>query len=900
MERSGLYNNEVTKAWSGLQALVRARELDDQSTVKLETIIEGAPFYKIGMAREVQGQPDNVNVHGITSDAKYLIVTYNWSVQSWVVLADTTKWEDPRFAHASMLTHKVNQLKDEINETKRVTSEAQLQESLLRHELERVRANESRTNTRLAFRFRWDWFFVTLVIFLLWLPTGQAQNITKIYHETYQTNSGGHLRETTYDVLKGYAKQILTEFRVKTESGVRNLHMAMLKTWEPDQFFNMVMSYQFISTVMLAVSVLTSERAGTTALVTFVGYVSGWRLASHLPLVSPTNIGICMVTTQMLASMIGFKEQVMVFIVTMTLWLVVIYSSKDDVFLTHLRSMVLVSLANLLAVVVQTKAIPETYVFVSLMVYRITRALNSAMGDKIEIRDASGKIVKTIAGPVLTAGGKVSKFFQSKLKKHSGSPFLVRGDLCKVIGEGGTGIGFRVKNWIVTANHVVGASETARIEYSGSTEVTEVKRRLANKDIVMLKLPTICQSQGTYRTTEPIPTGNLGFTSMNDDGYYAFAITPYTLSGDDIMYALSTHDGSSGSPLTDEHGRVFGVHVSNTGFTAAGKLLIASDLEEDRKPSKKEIAMASEIEELKKQLADFLERQNQDAPKVMQQCETYYNPGPDIVALVREAIKQEMKHLRAELDQKDRGMFSTSEDEDDLPDYVQAKGKTKKGRGGRKLGRHARKAEKRRKAVWSEQEYKEMLDKGFTVSQLRVMAENIRQRMAEEEQEREEEEQRRENNPYNDEDYNHTKAYGEYEDPTPEEQAEIEREWFEYQKNNYDQCQACTTHPWDIPSKFSLVDYPITQSDEDMLEDLEWYEKALNNWTKENIIKEKDSYVFGPKADRKVPVLLWAFLESKFEQKGKLPFSQRKRQKNLKKAQVGASIKATKDQQNSK
>lgn len=201
-------------------------------------------------------------------------------------------------------------------------------------------------------------------------------------------------------------------------------------------------------------------------------------------------------------------------------------------------------------------------------------------------------------------------------------------------------------------------------------------------------------------------------------------------------------------------GRVCGVHVVNTGFSA-GAIIIGHD---DMPPT--EDAKTLELERLRKEIEEL--KKSKEQP--MEQC----NLGTqDIINLIREAISKEMIVLRKEIE---ISMDSDDDDDDDAEGFEQKKkGRNKKYRKvGVRKGGGRNKNKNKKGPVWSEEDYKELVDKGIPTEKLREMADEIREQIEEQRQ------RDMEARIFEDEDYN---PYPEYDD-TEIDPKEIEDEWF--------------------------------------------------------------------------------------------------------------------------
>nr|AOR51906.1 trypsin-like serine protease [Mamastrovirus 5] len=169
--------------------------------------------------------------------------------------------------------------------------------------------------------------------------------------------------------------------------------------------------------------------------------------------------------------------------------------------------------------------------------------------------------------------------------------------------------------------------------------------------------------------------------------------------GDTISYTVPTQDGMSGAPVTDLHGRVLGVHQTNTGFTGGAVVIKTSDVTPPTRPTEDD--MRKQIEDLRKQLEEVNKPQPQE---MLEQS----NSGAEVVSLVREAVRREMDILRQEINQQLM--------------LQKKKGKNKSGGRGN-IRKHVGKVKGRK--YLTEKEYKELLEKGLDREELLDLIDDI-------------------------------------------------------------------------------------------------------------------------------------------------------------------------------
>lgn len=295
------------------------------------------------------------------------------------------------------------------------------------------------------------------------------------------------------------------------------------------------------------------------------------------------------------------------------------------------------------------------YAIVALLVaYRLSRAFTYVFAERVDVKNAEGKVTKTTTAHPNWIG-KVSNmakgFFQSfKQKVRTGvvpTARVIPDALVTIDTKEGQGTGFRVKNYIATAAHVVGSEKTPRATWGGVTAFSHVVYAVPGKDIALLALPQEMQQLPTYKFAKTIEDGPIVLTSLDESGALAVAITEGVRVSDNITYAVLTKNGMSGSPVTNTDGKLLGVHQTNTGFTGGAVIMTDADMPGPKK-SQREL-------ELEKRIADLESQQNP-----MTQC----SATTDLVDLVRIAVQREMEVLRKEISNE----------------FGQAKGKTKRKR----------------------------------------------------------------------------------------------------------------------------------------------------------------------------------------------------------------------------
>lgn len=351
------------------------------------------------------------------------------------------------------------------------------------------------------------------------------------------------------------------------------------------------------------------------------------------------------------------------------------------------RGQLVVFLVLVFNYLVVMMSLPNWLVFSLVVGYRILRVLTFLVAEKVEVRGPDGKVVETRTSMPAWIN-KASNFLQARFHQKirtgiSPTARVIPNGVIVVETQDGSGTGFRCRNYLVTAGHVVTGTETPKIQWAGVTAYSKVVHRVPDKDIAFLAIPQELQDLPSYRLAKKVEDGPVVITSLEDSGALSVAVTEGVIVTDSITYAVQTRNGMSGSPVTNLDGRILAVHQTNTGFTGGAVILTDEDFPQPKK-SAREQQLEARIKELE---------------AAMNQSSNH----EDIVELVRAAVAREFKVLRTELS---------------ATTFTQAKGKNKK--------HHRRRGGKKRRAVWSEEEYKELLEKGFSKSQLRDMAEVLR------------------------------------------------------------------------------------------------------------------------------------------------------------------------------
>lgn len=408
---------------------------------------------------------------------------------------------------------------------------------------------------------------------------------------------------------------------------------------------------------------------------------------------------------------------------------------EDSYFVTYLRAHLIIPAVYTLGYGFAVMGIDPAYTGLVVVILRLMRVLQATTAPYIEVRGVDGKTVTKVP----TGPGIFGNFFQKFKQLRTKMAPMVRVQplaLCRVRVPGSKGTGFFCGNYIVTAGHVVGSETLVEVVWAGHTYQTEVVRHVSGKDIVLLKIPPQCVAVPRYKVAKDPCYDWVCVLAPDGNGAYITSVTNGFGHGDTISYATPTRDGMSGAPVVDQNGHVVGVHQTNTGYTGGAQVLFLSDIEV---PSKQQIEVSelrAEIERLRALLPSENVQETAESAG-LEQCMN----DVDIVHLVRAAVGREVAVLRDELA------------------YGQAKGKTKHGRGFRHNPRTFNrpvpvKGGKKKRKVFTEQEYKELLEAGLDAEKIKELVDEILAREIEE------------------------AGYPEWSDPDEQDDEELEDEWF--------------------------------------------------------------------------------------------------------------------------
>uniref|UniRef100_A0AAU7E2S5 ORF1a protein n=1 Tax=Miniopterus bat astrovirus TaxID=3141885 RepID=A0AAU7E2S5_9VIRU len=662
---------------------------------------------------------------------------------------------------ATTLAEENRKLKRANDQLSQDLATARLDHELCRHEVERLRAQIRQQETPKP-RFNWTQkFLFGLMLGLLLvslIPCSNAQSVTDYQQQTFSTRP---LRpwyqeffEKKVEWLKEAGKAIATIFQLYWVE----MAMFLWSHWIVHMFVFLIMGY------------LRYDNWTPTLILCVLSMWSKYRTNSLIPLAA-CDMGNLMAHC---VGMLLYPFSVpLAALFVLTLVLVNIFYAVfvgDNVYYT-ITGALSVCCCFCINLCCDAIGVPKVIPATAYVLYKVFMCIQHKPATVI-VKDSEGKTVETSniipgkSGFSLWSRFKQWRQNRKKPRTHVDPSFMVPTHAtCVLRSSGGQGTSFRLQNYIVTAKHVVGDDDVVEVIHEGTSHPAQIKYRHPTKDIAFCTLPAALQHLKTMKLAKEWEDGPVSIVMKSGDHIH-FATSMGVRVGDEITYAVSTPDGSSGSPVILPNGRVAGVHVTNTGFSAGAVILTHEDLPPVDSKSQ-------EIEKLKAEL-EKLKAMHQSAPL----------PVEDIVGLVREAIKREMTILRQEL----------AESDNDDAFEQKKKGKNKKARRGvRGAGRN------RLRKVWTEKEYKEMLERGYTHDQLKDMAEEIRRKQEEEE--------------WEDEDPsldvgNDTYGYPTYDDIPDEDEANAA--WFG-QKYSKDSKESRFRQIWDSEYDFPPENVPASE-----------------------------------------------------------------------------------------
>lgn len=679
-----------------------------------------------------------VTASSVTTDNEW--VTYYWTGNTWVQVA--TAPDDRRVILTCALLNENRALKRELSGLKveRMNMESQLTTLAVNHAASRA--------TRASRRSGCCWFFALLVLLLSFLPSITAletssttrsrdpedlvrrnnelnsfimqvldNNYTRSYTDyvvDHHTTVALDLLDRWHIYMNGF-KALDWHFLESTRTPAQRLLLSILRNVTP-------WAWEVV-TVGLAVAILVAENPSPWSILylacaTFTGLRFAMLAIAPFQTQYSTIVALVMSFFYCLDPLVA----VTCLVIHLFVFSLVGLFLKDLDYIMNVRASFLTLLAftgHGLCTLFGVSTGPVTTLVV---LWRIWRLLSiTTTSGSVEVRSEEGKVVsKTPVQPNFLFRFKQALQRMRQVRSVQTPLARVNPDaLCHVSVSGAKGTGFFCANYVITAAHVVGKETAVNVCYKGRNYQTTVKKIL-EKDVALLNLPPGL-TPPRLKISRKHCCDWICVCAPDGDGAYLTAVTEGHEHNGHYSYACPTRDGMSGAPVLDTDGHVLGVHSNNTGYTGGAVRLDLEDVVEPPKPNAKTLALENEVEELKKQIAllqnppaaqpvtDQAPLAPETAPQPTKAAlEQSFHPS-EIVNLIRAAVGREMQIVR-----------------DELNEMKQAKGKTKHGRG-RKHNLVAKAAGKKRQRgpVFTEEEYKEMLDSGIDAEEIRRMAEDM-------------------------------------------------------------------------------------------------------------------------------------------------------------------------------
>nr|QOL71410.1 nonstructural protein [Canine astrovirus] len=644
-----------------------------------------------------------VVITGGLENGNYVTVVHDGD--TWIEINPAYKFEG--LLRVLRMTARNNSLRERLRLSQEEKSKLILDHQLLRHDYERIKSQTSTSSKTKIPMF--VVFVAALIIFLNFAPTTEA---AQAYTSKYtQTGTEG------FSLLDKCAQNVA---RLNNEISLR-LKLALGNVTWSDRYgaikeifyANLLprshwivrlfsfLSYFHIWTIFstcIAVATLTRSTNPIVDIVfLFFAHISKWQLGivPALPYFTTTIVWIAI--TCMGAYVLDPYLAITLTWLQLPFCVVCLSFLSDDKFIEHVRGsfILTVTATSIHTCLVLTGS--TTYCFILLMFFRSLRLLMSSVGNKIEFKDFQGKVVGSISSGTRN---RVWNFIQRMKQVRTGSnPFaIIKPEaLVKIVTDEGCGTGFFCGNDIVTAGHVVGSHRVVEAWYEGSCYQARVRYK-PDKDIAFLALPGDMKPKARYKIAQQPDYSTVVVLAYSSNGLVV-SQAQGQCHGDTISYTVPTQDGMSGAPVTDLHGRVLGVHQTNTGFTGGAVVIKTSDVTPPTRPTEDDLR--KQIEDLRKQLEEVNKPQPQET---LEQS----NSGAEVVSLVREAVRREMDILRQEINQQL---------------MLQKKKGKNKGGGRGNVRKHVGKVKGRK--YLTEKEYKELLEKGLDREELLDLIDDI-------------------------------------------------------------------------------------------------------------------------------------------------------------------------------
>nr|APQ41664.1 ORF1a [Canine astrovirus] len=643
-----------------------------------------------------------VVITGGLDNGNYVTVVYDG--ERWCEIQPPYKFEN--LLRVLRMTSRMSSLKERLRASQEEKSSLILEYQLLRHDYERVKAQ---VPTPKQFKIpMFVVFIAALVIFLNLVPSSYAAQAYTSKVTTTGTE-GFSLLDKCADNVARLNRELQLRLKLAFGNITWSDRYGALKEVFYANFLPrshwVVRLFSFFSkfhiwtifSICIALATLTrSTNPIVDILFLFFAHISRWQLGivPALPYFTTTLVWVAI--TCMGAYTLDPYLAITLTWIQLPFCVVCLSFLSDDKFVEHVRGSFILTMT---ATAIHTCLVltgSTTYCFIILMFFRSLRLLASSVG-KEEEKNFQGKVVGSIS---TGTRNKVWSFVQRLKQVRTGSnPFaIIKPDaLVKVVTDEGSGTGFFCGNDIVTAGHVVGSHRVVEVWYEGSCYQARVRYK-PEKDMAFLAVPGDLKPKTRYKISQTPDYSTVVVLAYSSNGLVVSQAQGHC-HGETISYTVPTQDGMSGAPVTDLHGRVLGVHQTNTGFTGGAVVLKASDVTPPTRPTEDDLR--KQIEELRKQLE---ENKKQQPKATLEQTLAQ----TEVISLVREAVRREMDILRQEINQQL---------------MLQKKKGKNKGGGRGNVRKHVGKVRGRK--YLTEKEYKELLEKGLDREELLDLIDDI-------------------------------------------------------------------------------------------------------------------------------------------------------------------------------
>nr|AHX26599.1 non-structural polyprotein [Duck astrovirus] len=278
-----------------------------------------------------------------------------------------------------------------------------------------------------------------------------------------------------------------------------------------------------------------------------------------------------------------------------------------------------------------------------------------------------------------------------------------------VEGKSGAGVGFRFMNYILTAEHVVQGSDIATIKYGTITVKSKVIKTIpifeCVDNVAVIKLPSELNGVKPIKLAKKIQSDYLTLTAFDPNFQHTVTYTGWCIiDGNWLNNSFDTKFGNSGGPYCDCDGRLVGMHLGTQGVLSQG-VVIAGALRSAFQIVEQSTPQGFDMEE-------FMER-------VIAGTKTSH------VAILKELeeLREEIQFLKKRCGDYDEYWLMQAI-------FGQKKGKTKKTIRGQKhlvTKRALSKGHFMKMRMLTDEEYNNMIEKGFTAEEIREAVNALRE-----------------------------------------------------------------------------------------------------------------------------------------------------------------------------